>query len=266
MITSCFVKMARDKRMIPFMFNIEDMQLYLKATVPPVSSDEYKYFENNEVMHFYEAELINKSAQCNPKVGEPTLLFHEFVFLLARIALTQVNTSGNIRGKLNDFFTEKLEFSPVFDIEHANINFEDLTRKLRGGAPLGSDDEAGFDSEGNEDEEEEWSDDEFEMDENQRKLMEFLAKKAEEEKDFIIDYDSIIADLDGILPSIPGRPVVEQINPPPYKLPRIEFGKLMPKKDDEDGGKKKKKAAKKAPARKKDEPPPKPVKWAPPPG
>jgi len=67
---------------------------------------------------------------------------------------------------LNDFFTEKLEFSPVFDIEHANINFEDLTRKLRGGAPLGSDDEAGFDSEGNENEEEEWSDDEFEMDEN----------------------------------------------------------------------------------------------------
>ncbi len=209
MLTSCFVKLARDKRMIPFMFNIEDMQLYLKATVPPVSSDEYKYFENNEVMQFYEAELVNKSSHCDPKVGEPTLLFHEFVFLMARIALTQVNTSGNIRGKLNDFFTEKLEFSPVFDIENANINFEDLTRKLRGGAPLGSDDEAGFDSEGNEDEEEKWSDDEFEMDENQRKLMEFLAKKAEEEKDFIIDYDSIITDLDGVLPSIPGRPVVE---------------------------------------------------------
>ena len=44
------------------------------------------------------------------------------------------------------------------------------------------------------------------MDENQRKLMEFLAKKAEEEKDFIIDYDIIIQDLDGLLPNIPGRP------------------------------------------------------------
>jgi len=126
-----------------------------------------------------------------------------------------VNSSGNIRGKLNDFFVEKLEFSPVFDIEHTAITFEDLTRRLRGGGALGSDDEAGFDSEGNEAEEEEWSDDEFEMDENQRKLMEFLAKKAEEEKDFIIDYDNIIQDLEGVLPSIPGRPEVEQINPPP---------------------------------------------------
>ena len=85
--------------------------------------------------------------------------------------------------------------------------------------------------------------------------MEFLAKKAEEEKDFILDYDSIVADLDGILPAIPGRPEVEQVNPRPYKLPRILFGKLMPKSgDDADGGKKKKKQAKK------------PVKWADAPG
>jgi len=103
------------------------------------------------------------------------------------------------------------------------------------------------------------------MDENQKKLMEFLSKKAEEEKDFIIDYDAIISEIDPILPNIPGRPVVEQINPRPYKLPRIMFGKLMPKKDDDDAKGKKKKQAKKAPARKKDEPPPKPVKWAPPP-
>ena len=102
------------------------------------------------------------------------------------------------------------------------------------------------------------------MDENQRKLMEFLAKKVEEEKDFIIDYDNIIQDLDGILPSIPGRPEVQQINPRPYKLPRILFGKLMPKGDEDgDDKKKNKKGAKKAVARKKDEPPPKPVKWAP---
>jgi len=93
--------------------------------------------------------------------------------------------------------------------------------------------------------------------------MEFLAKKADEEKDFILDYDSIIAELESTLPAIPGKPEVEQVNPRPYKLPRILFGKLMPKGDDDgDGGKKKKKQAKKAPARKKDEPPPKPIKWA----
>jgi hypothetical protein len=31
-------------------------------------------------------------------------------------------------------------------------------------------------------------------------LMEFLAKKAEEEKDFIIDYDLILNELDNVLP------------------------------------------------------------------
>jgi len=42
-------------------------------------------------------------------------------------------------------------------------------------------------------------------------------------------------------------------------MPRILFGKLMPKP--EDAEKKKKKGAKKA-ASKKDGPPPKPIKWA----
>jgi len=151
----------------------------------------------------------------------------------------------------------------VKDYKLPNITFEDITRRLNPPAKrVGSDGEELSDEYG-----EEWDDsgDEFEMDENQKKLMEFLAKKAEEEKDFIIDYDAIIGELDPILPQIPGRPHVEQVNPRPYKLPRILFGKLMPKKDDEEGGKKKKKAAKKAAARKKDEPPPKPVKWAPPP-
>ncbi len=93
--------------------------------------------------------------------------------------------------------------------------------------------------------------------------MEFLAKKADEEKDFILDYDTIIAELESTLPPIPGKPEVEQVNPRPYKLPRIRFGKLMPKGDDDgDDKKKKKKQPKKAPARKKDEPPPKPIKWA----
>ena len=54
--------MAKGKYMIPHMFNIEDMQAYLKATIPPLTSEEYQYFENNEVMHFYEAEILNKSA------------------------------------------------------------------------------------------------------------------------------------------------------------------------------------------------------------
>jgi hypothetical protein len=54
MITRCFVKMAREKELIPHMFNIEDMQTYLKATIPPITSEEYQYFENIEIVRFYE--------------------------------------------------------------------------------------------------------------------------------------------------------------------------------------------------------------------
>ena len=73
--------------------------------------------------------------------------------------------------------------------------------------------------------------------------MEFLEKKAEEEKDFIIDYDQILSELDGILPKIIQKPVVEQIDPFPHKLPRLLFGKLMPKEKDDGKKKKKKKQA-----------------------
>ena len=71
--------------------------------------------------------------------------------------------------------------------------------------------------------------------------MEFLIKKQEEEKDFILDYEQILMELDGVVPAIPGKPEVEQVNPKPYKLPRILFGKHMPKPEDEDDKKKKKK-------------------------
>jgi hypothetical protein len=48
-------------------------------------------------------------------------------------------------------------------------------------------------------------------------------------------------ELDGVLPAIPPKPLVDQVNPRPYKLPRILFGKLMPKPEEEDKKKKKKK-------------------------
>lgn len=109
-----------------------------------------------------------------PKIGEPGLLFHEFVFLLSRIAITNVNTSGDISGKLNDFFVEKLGFTRVIDIKRAKITFDDVSRRIAQGD---EDREYGA---SDEDEDGEWDSDEIDMDENQKKLMEFLAKKAEE--------------------------------------------------------------------------------------
>ena len=76
-----------------------------------------------------------------------------------------------------------------------------------------------------------------------------------------MDWKAVQDELE-MCPKIPRPPFVEQINPPPYAMPRVLFGKLMPKPEDEEKGKKgKKKAAAKPPA-KKDGPPEKPPKWA----
>lgn len=103
------------------------------------------------------------------------------MFLLSRIAINNVKTKGDIKGNLKDFFTTKLGFPDTIEVTRAKITFEDVTRRIAGL----DDDEYGSED----DEEEGWDSDDNEMDENQRKLMEFLAKKAEEEKDFIIDFD-----------------------------------------------------------------------------
>ena len=79
------------------------------------------------------------------------------------------------------------------------------------------------------------------------------------EGNIFIEWESILTTLDNDLPKIPAKPVIEQVDPPPYAIGRVLFGKLMPKPEDEDD--KKKKKAKKA-ASKKDGPPPKPIKWA----
>ena len=59
------------------------------------------------------------------------------------------------------------------------MTYEEISKKL-----YLSDDEAIFSDE----DDEGWETD-SEMDEQQKMLMEFLQKKAEEEKDFIIDYE-----------------------------------------------------------------------------
>jgi len=92
------------------------------------------------------------------------------------------------------------------------------------------------------------------MDDPQRILQEFLINRAEKETGFIIDYMSIMQDLESDLPQIPLAPEAEKVNPPPYAQPRIIFGpkKLLPKKDD-DKKKKKKKQKMKLPKTKKGE-------------
>ena len=62
---------------------------------------------------------------------------------------------------------------------------------------------------------------------------------------------------------MPQKPKIEQVNPPPYKIPRAMMG-LWPK-EEESADKKKKNKKKPPPKRKKDEIPKKLYPWADPP-
>lgn len=83
-----------------------------------------------------------------------------------------------------------------------------------------------------------------------------MERQAEFERSIQINWEQMMGNMEAELPQIPAKPVVEQINPPPFAMPVIWFGKHAPKPEDD--GSKKKKAKK---AGKKDGPPPKVIKW-----
>lgn len=56
MISRCFLKLSRVNYMIPHMFNVESLQEFLKATIPPMTGDEYNFFESNEIIRAYEVD------------------------------------------------------------------------------------------------------------------------------------------------------------------------------------------------------------------
>lgn len=157
--------------------------------------------------------------------------------------------------QIEEFFIEKLQFTKVPEEKRNIPPFEDAKRKILTGdnKDFYTDDEY---------DEEAGDSSESEIDEQQKRLAEFISQKAAEEANFDIDFDEILEVLEEQLPKIPPKPEVVQVNPPPYKMPiRYTFGKLYPKeKGDKDEKKKKTKA--KPPARKKDEKPPKPIRWA----
>lgn len=200
MISRCFLKLARINYLIPHMFNVESLQEFLKATIPPMTGEEYNFFENNEIIKAYEQDKNVQTTLCDPLEGEPGCLFHEFIFLLGRIACNCVETSPTMSGKLTDFFVEKLHFHKVADSSKAHVTYDDITKRM-----YMSDDEGIFSDE----DDGEWeTDSEEQMDEQQKRFYEFLQKKQDEQKDFIIDYENILSELEGVLPPIPGKPEV----------------------------------------------------------
>jgi hypothetical protein len=56
MISRVFLKLARIKFLIPHMFNVETLQEFMKSTIPPMTGDEYNFFELNEIIKTYEQD------------------------------------------------------------------------------------------------------------------------------------------------------------------------------------------------------------------
>ena len=232
-----------------------------------MTNEEYEYLvEKRQLFEVYATDN-NPDSHCEPQPGEPGLLFHEFIFLLALIALEAESLSPVPSEQIEKFFNLKLRFDIVPKENRRYLTFDDYlgpaqlkAAGLQAAGEEGSDEDFFSDVEGEDDM------DRFEIDEKQKEFKKFLEDKAQEEAGFSIDFDEVLEMLEERLPMIPGKPVVQQFNPPPYKLDpktgtnvKVTFGKLYPREDD--GKKKVNKAAAKAPARKKDEKPKKPTKW-----
>lgn len=266
MIARSFLKLCRYKHLIPQLFNIEKLSEFVEATLPPITQGEIDYYDNKKLNQEYNDDKNYQTTMVEPMINEkgevmePALHFHEFLFLLGLIAKNCMpgkekdgkEIDNSIQTKLTEFYTQRLNFNPVKVADMPDPTYDqvlhymstDAEERFGGGKSLES-------LSGGEDE--------WESGSEQEEILELIERQNARESAIQIDWEQFYTAWND-LPKIPARPVVEQINPPPYAMPRIRFGKLMPKPEDEEGGgKKKKKAPKKA--AKKDGPPPKPIKW-----
>ena len=169
------------------------------------------------------------------------------------------------QAQLAEFYVKQLDFKPRTLEDREDLYYDDVLESVKLGrdhlipVDLSSSDDG--EDIMDDDESGEESEDPFFTDTNHKALLDLQERKMAEEQNIALDWDALMTELESC-PKIPKPPVVEQINPPPYAMPRILFGKLMPKPEDEEKkkGAKKKPAAK--PAAKKDGPPEKPPKWA----
>lgn len=246
MYVSAFLKLARCESLINDMLNIETLHDQIEQVIPPITQKEVDYLTTDKkLLKIYNSDKKPDLTSCDPEDGEPGLLFHEFIFLMGLIAANSMETSPVTSQVIEDFFVEKLNFKRQSEIP-GYIYPEDREEEY--------------------DEEEIDSDDQLEMDEQQKAFMAFLEKKQYEDDNFQVDFDEILATLDADLPMVPGIPTVIPFPNPLLNKDkdapiRITFGKLYPKEKKSKDDAKKKAAAKKPAPKKKDEKPPKPILW-----
>ena len=122
----------------------------------------------------------NPDSHCEPAEGEPGLLFHEFIFLLAMIALNAETLSPIPHIQIEKFLVEKLGFipdnTPLQDRKYKTFDhyLEKAQLRAAGLRP----DEQGSEADDLYSEEGEDEMDRFEIDEKQNQFKQFLEEKA----------------------------------------------------------------------------------------
>ena len=88
MVVSAFVKMCKIKQLVPHRNNIESLNQLIKQIITPMTNDEFNYFEEEKMLiKVYEHDQNPERSKINPIDNEPGLLFHEFILLLALMAI-----------------------------------------------------------------------------------------------------------------------------------------------------------------------------------
>lgn len=114
MKVSSFLKMCRRNQLVPHTVTIDDLIVLIKQCITPMTNDEHNYLvERNQLRKVHDEDMNPEGSNREPEPCEPGLLFHEFIFLLALIALSQQTDIVESSKKIESFFIIKLQFNKV---------------------------------------------------------------------------------------------------------------------------------------------------------
>lgn len=113
MKVSAFLKMCKKKELMPHALNIESLEQLIKQCITPMTNEEYEWLVENKMLYKIYREDNNPDSYNKPDPSEPGLLFHEFIFLMALIALNMESLSADPAEQIEKFFEIKLKFDKV---------------------------------------------------------------------------------------------------------------------------------------------------------
>lgn len=117
MCATSFLKLCRYHQLIPHLFNIEALEQFIEQTLPAITQGEHEFYEKHMLIDAYNKDkdyqrtLVEPMQDEKGQPCEPSLHFHEFVFLLGLIARKCiVSNDSSMQGQLTEFYEEKLRF------------------------------------------------------------------------------------------------------------------------------------------------------------